>query len=157
MNHISYGQLKPDLVAMLEGLKFDYFLTFNFNRETGAGAGRRQLDRWHKKLDRKLFGRYFYKHKRENRTFFIAFQEIGGKTGQFHYHALVKLPEDRWEDFKLFAPMYWERLIPSGDLNLQLLKEVKDKQKAASYSVKDIWNEENLENFVISTEFSKRR
>jgi hypothetical protein len=153
----NYGLLKKALRKHLDTYHFDFFITANFNRETGFESGRKLLNKWHLKVDRKLFGKYWWRMKAEDRTFFFAFPEIGGKSGGFHYHLLLKLPANRKEEFSTIGPEIWKQLVPSGDLDIQRPIEEISQKKTKSYSIKDVWQKLNYENFIVSTEFSERQ
>ena len=149
--------LNEGILTFLNSFDFDYFITANFNRDTTPESGKKNLRYWHRKLDRKLFGEYFWKKKPEDRTFFIAFPEIGSQNGKFHYHMLSKVPSDRRKGFENFASKYWEKQVRGGDLDVRFLRGDIDKQTVKSYTCKDVWRGENYENFLVSTEFSNRQ
>lgn len=149
-----FRDLKKGMAEWLGDFKFGFFITANFNRETSFDAGREKLRKWHQKLDRKIYGKYFSKKEPEDRTFFFAFPEIGGKTGGLHYHLLLKVPDDKRREFQIFASGIWEKIVPSGDLDVRSLKEEIDQVKTKNYSIKDSWKTSNYDNFILSTEFS---
>lgn len=151
------SQLKKLMRSFLDDFDFNYFVTANFNRSTQYEAGRRILGRFQAKLDRKLFGKYYWKKQPENRTFFFAFPEVGGISGERHYHLIFRVPERRELEFEECAPEIWKKLVISGDLDLRNLPEAGDKEKVKSYICKDLWQSRNYENYLISTEFSKRQ
>jgi hypothetical protein len=151
------GPLKQSMSKLIDGFVSNYFLTANFNREISYETAMELLKKWHNKLDRILYGKYFYKKKPEDRTFFFAFQEIGGKSGKLHFHLMVKVPSGRESDFEKLASSIWEKMIPSGDLDVRHLPSELDRFKTGRYSCKDLWRQENYQNFIVSTMFSNRQ
>jgi len=161
MNDLEYffkfrKQLKQSAIEFIADFDSNYFLTANYNREISYEIAVQLLKKWHKKVDRILYGEYFYKKNPEDRTFFIACQEIGGKTGKIHFHLMVKVPSGREADFEKIAARTWKKLIKSGDLDVRDLPEEIDRIKAGRYSCKDLWRQENYQNFIVSTMFSNR-
>ena len=154
----NYGKLKQEFQNWLHSeFEFIFFITANFNRETTPQAGRAILSRWLQKMERKLFGKYYWKKRNEDRIFFIAFPEIGGQTNQFHYHILLNLPINRKNDFLTFAPKFWENNVLGGTLDVNYLENELDVKKTVNYSSKDLWQPNNYNNFIVSTEFRKKQ
>jgi len=58
-----YGLLKQSMYRFLDGFVFNYFITANFNRDITYETAMKLLKKWHKELDRKLYGEYFWKKK----------------------------------------------------------------------------------------------
>ena len=131
----------------------DYFVTANFNRNTNIEAARKALKRWSAMIDRRLVGKHWSKKNADERMFYFAAAEH--IHSNLHWHMLVRLPNEKMkQSFNWIASNYWKQIVKSGDMNVQLIDNSKDKIKATNYTAKDLWRTENYNTFTISTEFS---
>ncbi len=129
---------------------WDYFVTANLNRQTNWQGARRLLRDWHARLDRKLLGGRWAR-KTEQRTLFIAFYE-GAETNE-HWHMLLKATKAKNEIFENEAARLWEGLVASGSLDIQKLATQDDALRVGGYITKELWKQDAVERFVVSTEF----
>lgn len=136
--------------------KFQWHLTANFNRTTTHNNGRNKLKEWAKYVDRKFHGRRFYTKPPEERMFFAAVPEVGGTSGNLHYHLLVRLPLRFTGDFAEFAELTWKKLNTTGSLFVQRITETQDDLiRVVKYDLKDIWKGGGYEQMIFSTEFNQ--
>ncbi len=135
---------------MMRKYDWDYFITANFNRATNWEGTRRNLKDWHARVDRQLLGGRWAK-KTKQRTFFIACSE-GGETN-LHWHLLAKVADGKQERFENCAAELWKQMVKSGSLDVQKLHAKPDEVRTANYTTKELWRDEAIEHFVLSTEF----
>ena len=142
--------IKKGMRELLRQFDWDYFVTVNFNRATNWEGARKNLKEWHGRLDRQLLGGRWAK-KLDKRTFFIAFSE-GGETN-LHWHMMVKVADGKHEKFEKNAARLLRGIVKSGTLDVQKLATKDDELRTSNYSIKDLWRDEAVERFVMSTEF----
>lgn len=134
---------------------FQWHLTANFNRATTIANGRDKLKAWSAFVDRKLFGRDFYKKPKEKRLYFVAVPEIGVASTYLHYHLLAKLPVVGSERFPLLAEDTWRQFVTTGTFHVQRIgNALADQERVVNYDLKDAWRRGNYENIIFSDEFS---
>ncbi|MEN3372009.1 hypothetical protein [Dechloromonas sp. ZS-1] len=154
-NFYKKSVLSPALQSMLLDIEPQWHITANFNRETSLRTGSAKLKTWASFIDRKLFGRNYYKKPNDQRLFFFAFPEIGSESEFLHYHLLAKLPETRHQKFTELAEQIWLDEVKTGSLYVQRIgNDESDLQRVISYDLKDIWKRGNYDNFIISSEFA---
>ena len=134
----------------------NYFVTTNFNRDTTFEGARHCLRHWHGCVDRKLLGKNWCKKPNVARTFFIGFAEH--PDSNLNYHLLLRVPDsEKHQTFEKIAADYWTRIVASGSLDLQKLNTDHELRIKSRYATKDLWLDELLEQFVISSEFNGRQ
>lgn len=151
------ANLTRECFKFIRDQEFQYHLTANFNRKTTYDQGWITLKNWSARVDHKLHGRNFHRKTRDSRLFFLAFPEIGGKSGHLHYHMMAKVPASSEDRFENIAVAEWERLVRSGDLYFQEIGDTPiDVGSVISYGLKEMFKDKGkgLEKFVISTEFA---
>lgn len=147
--------LSPALQDMFVSINPEWHITANFNRFTTPNAAKSKLRHWSSYVDRKLFGRTYYKIPADRRLFFFAIPEIGTASTYLHYHLLARLPLDRHEHFAAIAESTWTRIVPTGSLFVQRISDTEaDQQRVIAYDLKDIGKQDNYDNFIISSEFA---
>lgn len=142
---------------MFAEINFAFHVTANFNRVTTLNHGRDKLKLWSSRLERKLFGSRYYKKAMDDRMFFVAVPEYGNNSMNLHYHMLVMLPGNRWDDFQLLGESIWKEFNPTGSLFIQTIRDTfEDRRRVIGYDLKDSWKRDSHTNIVLSTEFSSR-
>ncbi len=92
-----------------------HLVTFVFNiKGLSITEAEKFLNKWHRKLDKKLFGHFYYKRQRHERTSFIAIPE--NKLTNLHYHAFLRTSQPR--EFEVHAQAIWKELVKGGNLHL---------------------------------------
>ncbi len=130
----------------------DLFVTANFNRDTNSEAARRNLKRWHARIDRALLGASWAKKAINQRTFFVAFVE--NTDSNLHYHMLLKLSDPQAKArFLDIAESAWLGLVKSGSLDIKPIETRNDLARTAAYATKQLYRSDRLEQFILSTEF----
>jgi len=129
-----------------------FFVCLNFNTQMTHRSAKRLLSRFQRKLDRKLFGKRFYKLPRERRIFFLAMPE--GIYSNYHYHMLLTLPPKAEDYFVNNAERYLKYVLPAASLQISKLATATDERMTSFYSCKDAIYAENYNNFVVSTQFA---
>lgn len=154
-----------ELALWLWDQEFDFLLTINSNDPFLSYAGGRvALRKLGGLIDRYFLGKHWCKHESSKRTFFVAVPESRG--GELHYHVLLRIPgrANKRNVCKLRAHLtqrlvQHKRIFRRGDVDVQRItgiNEVMDSGrqfKTACYVVKDLWDPEASEQWVISTEF----
>jgi len=154
-NFYKKSVLSPALQTMLLENDPQWHITANFNRDTTIRTGYNKLKTWASFIDRKLFGRNYFKKPTDQRLFFFAFPEIGSESEFLHYHLLAKLPEAHHQTFAELAEPVWLESVPAGSLYVQRIGNGEsDLQRVISYDLKDIWKSGHYDNFIISSEFA---
>lgn len=134
--------------------QWSHFVTINFNEATSMLSARRLLSKFHYELDRKLFGRRFFKRPESARTFFIAFPEV---ARALHWHALFRVQEGAMERFKQNIGTMLKSAAKAASCDVQLIRSEAEKERITSYITKDAWQSRSIENFLVSSEFIRRR
>lgn len=150
----NYAECQRALCDWLSAKNYKLFGTLIFNQETLGLAGMRlKLSELHKRVDRRLLGAKFSSKPASLRTAFVAFAEHLNTNP--HMHLLITPPpvEAGCLRYELHAPIFWKKLCPSGEFNLQVLKTENDIQKVCGYALKECWKPENYSNFILSQEF----
>ena len=146
--------LQKAMTEFLTTQNFQMHITANFNRATTINNGRSKLSEWAKFVDRKFHGRCFYKKPIEKRMFFAAIPEVGGFSGNLHYHMLVKLP-GVYENFSEYASDVWRKLNRTGDMCIQKIDLTKgDPIRLVRYDMKEVRKSSGYENIVFSNELN---
>ena len=151
---LPYDKKKELQVAFrlfLTDLHLPYFATLNFNKYLSTDAAYFCLRKFHRELDRTVLGKNFRKLPAEQRTFFIAMPEH--LNSNFHYHMLLRAPEVDSSFYITHATSLCRKFFPSSSLDITNLISTDDVRRTSFYSCKDMTNQKNYENFVISTQF----
>jgi hypothetical protein len=149
--HNNRQELKKALRELVLSTEPRVFATAVFNDYASTDRARSALRRLHANLDRKIFGRYFYKTAPQKRTFFFAFPEH--VRSNLHFHLMIRPPANSTDRLLTVAPAIWKKICPQGNLKLCPLDREDDLRMTSYYSVKDSFIEENFERFIISSEF----
>jgi len=142
--------IKQEMQAFLQAQDWDYFVTANLNRSTNWHGARRLLKDWHARIDSQIVGPR-WRQKTSQRTRFVAFYE-GAQTNE-HWHMLLKLNGKHRDIFSAEAPVIWQRLVPSGSLDIRPVLTRTDQHRISGYVVKDLWKDMAQQSFVLSEEF----
>ena len=134
-------------------LRCHYFNTLAPNNNMSLKYARHFLNDFDKTIQTKLFGRKYYEIPLEERTFFIAFLEH--INSNLHFHLIMNVPQHKRVAFEFYAPILLKQIIKSATIDIQRTETLPENRMSAYYSCKELLNEENYNNFVISTEFSK--
>jgi len=157
MNYSERKDYQQALCQMLCEFPTDFFVTAIFNKlELSHRIAKGKLKRFHAVLDRKLIGKR-WSQKPDQRTQFIAVPEI--KCGKLHYHMLVAIPDQgSHEKFKLYAPkLFRTKISVGGSLDIDPIQSDTGHGKVADYMTKVCYQEEAIENYVLSSEFVSSR
>jgi hypothetical protein len=138
----------------LTEFEWSHFVTISFNQATTDLSAHRELRRVHQRLDQKLFGRRFYKRPDVDRTFFIALPEV---ASSLHYHALFRVPYEKHQLFETWAPVIVKNIAKASSCDVTPVRSQFDKERIASYITKDAYASYSIENFIVSSEFNRRR
>lgn len=116
--------------------KYDYMVTFNFNTDgMSERAVKKEIVEWHKRLDRQLLGRRYYKKRK--RTKFAAFVEHFDSN--IHVHAMLQWGDDTRLGrvrYRLWAEKFWKGLVVGGSIHIQKIRPG-TKRRVAGYVTKD--------------------
>jgi hypothetical protein len=168
-NLTSYqGRLRQqrEFALWLVDREFDWMLTINTNsRDFAHQEGRTALRKLGALIDRCLLGVRWWRLPSAYRTFFVAVPETAGD--ELHYHILLRLPQKArlhpnrvWKLRRdLTAKLRRKRIFPSGDAQVTMVNEgdapdvLWSQFEIACYVAKDIWRSDNMDHYVLSTEF----
>lgn len=165
----SNKEYRTAMESMMLAEQHDYFITLTFTKrrmvknntniltEVTKQHSRNLLNDWHKKIDKILLGRRFYKKPIEQRTKFRAFLEM--EKGDLHYHLLVSVPDDKKVKFEQWADIAWRGLVSSGTIDIQELYTDASplRRSKTKYTIKDLWNGQAIMDFIFSEEFIGNR
>jgi hypothetical protein len=152
---LSYNQRKELQCALrnfITDLNLPLFITINFNTKISKRRAEKILRELHKRLDRKMLGRRFYKRSKEERTFFVAMPEH--MKSNYHYHLLLRPPTDKELYFRFNAWFHLMQLVPSASIMILKPKTADDVRATSFYSCKDSFKAENYDSFILSTQFA---
>ena len=153
MNYTQQKQNQVALRQLVTSSNSDFFVTANFNRSTNIEAARKALKRWGAMVDRKLVGKHWSKKPADERVFYYAAPEH--LRSNLHWHMMLRLPNgvDK-KQFVWVAENCWKQIVSSGSMDIKLLNGEADKIETAAYTTKELWRQENMDAFIVSTEFS---
>ena len=140
-----------ELEQWLATLKFDRFVTLNFNRDTTPAGARRMLGLFLARLDRRFLGRRWCR-KGPERTFGVAVLE--NQATNLHIHLAMRLPASAaalsFGEQQLYLESTWNQLVAGGQCHVQA---VYDRAGVAHCMVKQLNRRGYNETFIVSTEF----
>lgn len=114
-----------------------------------------EIDEWHKRSDRKLLGKRWSRNP--NRTSFVAFPEIGPKSGLLHFNvvlhppAIFGDPADLWQAYS----WAWFDLMPDSEVDIQPIVPGTI-EELVSYSSKWLSSQMGSEGWFFSNERQSR-
>lgn len=141
-----YTRNMKNLVSQLDG---NYFVTLTFNPSKTLPSSTSRgnynnwsvdkavdaLKHWHARLDRKLLGPDWRKStKNEMRSEFIAFVEH--PNSNIHWHLILKLHSPNENVFLTEAEAIWEKLVPSGTVDIKPIRTSEDNLDFSGYCSK---------------------
>lgn len=141
-------RLTQSMGEWLQDHGFTHFVTLAFNRMETIDSARKNLNKFHAKLDRKILGKNYYKKPKDQRTFFVAF--IEHMNSNFHYHLLLKTPNQYISRLEFHLDSSWQKVVNSGSSNVQAIY---DHRGCTSYCLKEQSNLKHFNNFILSHEF----
>ena len=132
----------------------NFFVSINYNRE--MKDGNKALSQIHQRIDRKLLGTRYYLKPATDRTFFIYFQERT-KNNHIHYHLLWSVPtdNDKAKRFEYMLAGIVKKVCRSDtpQTDIQTPVSVKNIKSVVKYMTKDIWKNDNMKTFGMSSLF----
>ena len=132
-------------------LKFDRFVTLNFNRDTTPTGARHMLGHFLARLDRRFLGHRWCR-KGPERTFGIAVLE--NQETNLHIHVAMRLPASAaalsFGEQRLCLEDTWNQLVAGGQCHVQ---SARDRAGVAHYMAKQLPRRGYNETFILSTEF----
>jgi hypothetical protein len=135
----------------LATLKFDRFVTLNFNRDTTPAGARRMLGLFLARLDRRFLGRQWCKKGLE-RTFGVAVLE--NQETNLHIHVAMRLPASAaalsFGGQQLYLESTWSRLVAGGQCHVQA---VYDRAGVAHYMAKQLPRRGYAKGYILASEF----
>ena len=154
MTYIERMDYQRSLRQMLCTFAADFFVTANFNMHAlSYTTAKEKLKRFHAVIDHKLLGKHWCRLP-DGRTRFVAVPET--KFDKLHYHMLVKVADlSNHCRFQEIAPnLFRHRSISvGGSLDIRPIRTETDHQAVADYMTKDCYREDQIENYVLSSEF----
>jgi len=149
-------EFKQNRAAFMEfflQLKVNFCVTHIFNiNDLSINSGTKKMGQFFYNLERKLFKtKYPYKLPRSRRLLALCYPEH--IHSNLHFHSLVVVPNKYCSLMELSATRCWNKLVPSGAIEVRPIVTVEDTFRATTYSIKDIWKELNYESFVLSSQF----
>ena len=138
---------RTGIIELIELLGFRHFTTLVFNRDITADGARHFLRQFHARLDRMALGANWAKKDPINgRLLSISF--IENPLTNLHFHMLWRSPQ---HEAKLVEAMpgIWEKLVPSGDVDTQLISYL---GKLNKYVTKQL----TPDSYILSSEFSSQ-
>lgn len=109
--------LRDGWIELLERYEWDWFCTFTFQSDVHPEAAAKLFRVWVSKLNRFLYGRYWYKNPMGG-VFWVRALEYQ-KRGVIHYHALIAGIADLNDKTRRFKWMEeWEHLAGYSRIEL---------------------------------------
>lgn len=151
-------EFKQNRAAFIEffiQLKVNFCVTHIFNiDDLSIHSATKKMGHFFYNLERKLFNTKFpYKLPPSRRLLALCYPEH--IESNLHFHSLVVVPHKGRSLMELYSTRCWNKLVPSGDIEVRQIVTVEDTFRATTYSIKDIWKELNYESFVLSSQFWK--
>lgn len=140
---------------MLMKFRAQIYGVANFNmRSIEAGWCREQLNRFDMKLGRTLLGRNCTRKPASERPQWLAVPE---HATYLHYNILFDVPIEHHERFWFDAPQIWQKIVPSGDLYLQVIGDTDtDYYDVRNYFTKAFHPDWSIGKLVSSFELRRR-
>ena len=145
------NKIRQDFLTYLSGkLKPNYFATLTFNRDVNYESVRLKLKHLFAGIDAKLYGKGFYKYELGRVDAFAFHEHI---NSNYHIHTAIKVLKRHQKTLENSLPAIWQRLVPSGDTDLQFLPDANSRMRACSYLLKETYKKEVYDMFTLSREF----
>lgn len=127
--------------------------TWVFNREVSLEFARNRLKEFDARVSRWIFGKKHHLRTGRRRVNFVA---IPARVGHLHLHGLVYVPapDSRLDLFEQIAPAMWQKLVPSGNLDIREFTDVAGWIKYATHNRGGL---RLVEDFILSGEFHRLR
>jgi hypothetical protein len=139
------------LELWLATLKFDLFVTLNFNRDTTPAGARRMLGLFLARLDRRFLGHRWCR-KGPERTLGMAVLE--NQETNLHIHLAMRLPASAaalsFSEQRLCLESTWNQLVAGGQCHVQA---VYDRVGVAQYMAKQLPRRGYIGTYILFTEF----
>lgn len=132
-------------------LRWDYnvFITLNFYQPRTLSSARTTLKVLHNRVCKKLL-RKNYRRKVDLHPRFVAFPEKPNTNA--HWHLLAYYPEP--DAYCAVMEAKWDGLVDSGQFWVEPINTSEDKQRIAEYCIKEQYQYDLYENFILSSEFN---
>jgi hypothetical protein len=144
-------QYRLKLEQWLAELRFNRFVTLNFNRDTTPARARRMLGLFLARLDRRFLGHRWCR-KGWKRTFGVAVLE--NQETNLHIHVAMRLPASAaalsFSEQQLYLESTWCQLVAGGQCDVQA---VYDRAGVAHYMAKQLTRRGYNKTYILSTEF----
>ena len=165
--YINKNEYAKEMKTWLYQFEGNYFVTLAFNpskklpnNTTKGNYNNWSIDKavdalkhWHARLDRKLLGPDWGKElKKELRTQFIAFVEH--PDSNIHWHLILKLNSPKANMFLEEADAIWEKLVPSGTIDIKPIRTAKDNLDFSGYCSKASRSYDPANHIVFSSNFT---
>jgi hypothetical protein len=154
VQHFASSGYQTEMRGWLSQYEWSHFVTITFNEAIRNTSARRLLSRFHQRLDSKLFGRRFFNRPDTARTFFIALPEV---ASSLHFHAMFRVPVEVCDRFVGESPAILKSIAKAASYDIQPIQSSEDKDSIISYITKDAYKSLSIENFIVSSEFNRRR
>lgn len=150
-----FKQNRAAFIDFFIQLKVNFCVTHIFNiDDLSIGSGTKKMGHFFYNLERKLFNtKYPYKLPKPRRLIALCYPEH--LDSNLHFHSLIVVPPKCCSLMELYSHRCWNKLVPSGQVEVRRIRTVEETFKASTYSIKDIWKERNYESFVLSSQFWK--
>ncbi len=131
-------RLNDELQQFIVDFDGDYFVTAVFNRETNLAGAEKRLEHWSNCVNRKLYGKKWFKLPATDRLQYIGAPEH--LNSNLHWHMTLKLAGGKkdWR-FAFIAPKLWQKYNQSGSMDVQKVLTAQDQITVGSYITKDTW------------------
>ncbi len=146
---------KNGFLEMLMRFPASIYGVANFNKWSIEPSWcREQLNRFDMKLGRHLLGRNCGQKPDSERPRWLAVPE---RATYLHYNVLFEVPVEHHERFWFDAPKIWEKVVPTGQLHLQVIGDTdKDNYDVRNYFAKAFHPDWSFENLISSAELRRR-
>lgn len=145
----NWPKLKNALQELVTGSEYNCFITLSFYQPRTLDSARTTLKVLDKRVCRKLLGKKWFM-KIDARPHFVAFPEKPGTNAHWHLLAYHSEPET----YCRVMEEQWSGLVESGQFWSEPINTSEDKARIANYCIKDQWQRDLYEHFILSSEFT---
>jgi len=139
-------------IDLCRSLKPTHWGTLVFNNYQSPEACYKTIKHFFSNLERKLNRtKYFYRLPKNKRIQAICFAEH--LSTNIHYHAVLVVPSLHHARFEVEATKALWRVSKKGNVKIAPIKTDHDFFQTTNYSLKDVWQQPNYENFIVASQY----
>lgn len=130
------SELRRAYINLPKMIEPTHYLTFNFYNNYSMDRAQEMMDLWNYHMHLRLFRTHPSKTPDDKALVMVGYPEYTGR-GHIHYHNVARVSLDREGWFLKIAAQRWKKIVPTGELHIQPIRETEaDLEDATVYMTK---------------------